>query len=64
MEKIRKVFNNANKGYKKTCKFDKIEEKIKSTLIDNISTKEITKILIKTCIDQISINNTHWQLIA
>ena len=64
MGKIRKVFNNANKGYKKQCKFDKIEEKIKSTLIDNISTKEITKILIKTCIDQISINNTHWQLIA
>jgi len=64
MEKLKKTFNNANKWYKKYCKFSDLEDRIKKTLIDNINTKDITKIIVKQCIDNISIKNIHWQIVA
>lgn len=64
IEKVKKVFNRANVWYKSHCKFQDIEEQFKSYMIDGISTSKITELLIKCCIDSISLENTYWQYVA
>jgi len=36
----------------------------KNNLVDNIETKDINKLLIKSCVNLISIENIHWQEVA
>ncbi|HCY21632.1 TPA: hypothetical protein DIC40_07480 [Patescibacteria group bacterium] len=46
------------------CNFDDIKKELEKYLMENIATKDITKLLIKAVINLISIENTHWQLVA
>ncbi len=64
IEKIKKVFDRAAYGYKKDCTFDTFIEAFKKNIVPDIKTSDINKLLIKTCIDLVSVNNTGWQHIA
>ncbi len=64
IEKIEKVYDLVSKWFKKTCKFEDLVESLKEHVIDWIETKEITKLLIKSALNLISVENTHWQNIA
>jgi hypothetical protein len=37
---------------------------MKKYIVDEITTKDITKMMIKSAIDLISIENIHWQSVA
>lgn len=63
-EKIEKTFQRAAKGFETTCAFDEVKNELEKYLMENISTKDITKLLIKAAINLISIQNIHRQTIA
>ena len=63
-EKIKKTFARASVGYEEKCSFDQVQKELEKYLMDDIATKDITHLLIKTCINLISLENTHRQLIA
>jgi hypothetical protein len=63
-EKIKKTFTRASTGYEETCTFEQVQKELEKYLMDDISTKDITNLLIKTCINLISLGNTNRQLIA
>ncbi len=64
INKLKKVFKIAAKGLEKECKFEKVFENFKLTLVDKIKTKDIARNFLKCVIDQISVNNVNWQLVA
>ena len=51
-------------GYEKTCTYEQLMETLKTNITDKISTKDITELLTKVCIDLISVENIDWQVIA
>lgn len=63
-EKIEKTFQRAAIGFEKSCTFDEVKKELEKYLMESISTKDITKLLIKAVINLISIQNTHRQTIA
>lgn len=64
MNKVRNTFDRIVNWHKADCPFDKFEEMLKKYIIDEIQTKDITKMMIKSAIDLISIENIHWQSVA
>jgi ribonucleoside-diphosphate reductase alpha chain len=63
-EKIRSVFKIAVTGYEESCTFDALMEAFKKNLVEDIKTSDIMKLLTKTCIDLVSMENIHWEHIA
>lgn len=63
-EKIEKTFKRATIGLEEKCLFQEVKTELEKYLMENISTKDITKLLIKAAINLISVENTHWQKIA
>ena len=53
--KIKKVFDRAAVGYEKQCSFNDFIEAFKKNIVEDIKTSDIHKLLIKTCIDLISV---------
>ncbi len=64
VNKIKKVLDRATVGYKKQCTFKVFMEAFKKNIVQDIKTKDINKLMIKTCIDLVSVENTHWQHVA
>lgn len=64
IEKIRTVFTRAAKGYENQCSFDALMEAFKKNIVEDIKTSDINKLLVKTCIDLVSMENIAWQEIA
>ncbi len=62
--KIKAVFDRAAYGYKKHCTFKQFIEAFKKNIVDDIKTSDISKLLVKTCIDLVTVDNIHWQHIA
>ena len=62
--KIKKVFHRAAIGYEKQCSFNDFIEAFKKNIVEDIKTADIHKLLIKTCIDLISVENIFWSNIA
>jgi len=58
------VFNRAVVGYEDRCTFDDLIAAFKKNLVDEIKTSDINKLLVKTCIDLVTVENTAWQNIA
>ena len=46
------------------CKFEDLEESFKKYVVDEMKTSDITKMMIKSSIDLITVENTSWQFIA
>lgn len=63
-DKVRAVFARAVKGYEEKCSFDDLMEAFKKNIVDEIKTSDINKLLVKTCIDLVSVENIAWEHIA
>jgi ribonucleoside-diphosphate reductase alpha chain len=63
-KKIKVVFDRAAKGYEKECPFEQMLEAFKKNIVDDIKTSDINKLLVKTCIDLVSVENIAWQNVA
>lgn len=64
MKKLRAVFDRASKGVEEECQFADLMESFKKNLVDDIKTSDIEKLLVKTCVDLVTVENIHWQNIA
>ncbi len=64
ISKIQAVFNRAAVGYEQYCTFDALLEAFKKNIVDEIKTSDISKLLVKTCIDLVTVENIHWQNVA
>lgn len=62
--KIRAVFERAAKGYADSCRFEDLIEAFKKNIVEDIRTADIGKLLVKTCIDLVSVENISWQYVA
>jgi len=63
IKKIKKVFDLVSKDVPE-CSFEEFEKEFKKYLIDNITTEQISKLLIKSAVDKVAIDNISWQKIA
>lgn len=64
VNKLRAVFNRAVVGYEDRCTFDDLITAFKKNLVDEINTSDINKLLVKTCIDLVTVENIAWQTVA
>jgi ribonucleoside-diphosphate reductase alpha chain len=64
VQKLRTVFDRAAKGYEEECGFEDLMDSFKKNLVDDIKTSDIEKLLVKTCIDLVTVENIAWQNIA
>ncbi|XLQ20682.1 MAG: ribonucleoside-diphosphate reductase subunit alpha [Candidatus Moraniibacteriota bacterium] len=62
--KIKKVLDRATIGYKRQCTFKVFTQAFKKNIVEDIKTSDINKLMIKTCIDLVSVENIHWQHVA
>jgi ribonucleoside-diphosphate reductase alpha chain len=63
-EKIRVVFAIAVKGHEDRCTFEALMEAFKKNLVEDIRTSDIMKLLTKTCIDLVTVENIGWEHVA
>lgn len=64
INKIKLTFKRVSRGYELSCPFEDFWGMFEKYLIENIETRDITKMMIKSAIDLISTENTDWQYIA
>lgn len=64
VNKLKAVFDRASKGYEEECRFDELMDSFKKNLVDDIKTSDIEKLLVKTCVDLVTVENINWQNIA
>ena len=62
--KIEALFTRAVVGYEQACSFAELLETFKKNLVNEIKTSDINKLLIKACIDLVSVENIFWQEVA
>lgn len=61
--KVERLFKIAAFDYP-LCTFDTFIEVFQKNIVQDITTKDITKMMVKTCIDLVSIDNIDWEHIA
>ncbi len=64
LKKIKKVFDRSAQDYVDVCRFEDFVEAFKRNLVEGIKTSDINKLMVKTCVDLVTINNTQWQHVA
>ncbi len=64
LKKIEVVFRRAALGYEKECSFEDLIEAFKKNIVNEIKTSDLSKLLVKTCIDLVTVENIFWQNIA
>lgn len=64
IEKIRKTYKIVSYWLARKCRFEEISDSLKKYIVEWMKTNDITKMLIKSAIDLISVDNTSWQFIA
>ena len=64
VDKIKAVFDRAAKGHEDKCTFEALMEAFKKNLVEEIKTSDINKLLTKTCIDLVSVENIAWEQVA
>lgn len=64
LKKIRAVFERAVAGYEQVCRFEDLIEAFKKNIVNEIRTADINKLLVKTCIDLVTVENISWQNVA
>jgi ribonucleoside-diphosphate reductase alpha chain len=63
-KKIENMYDHIAKELAEVCPFSEIQSNLEKYIINEIHTKDIMKLLIKTVINLISIENTKWEYIA
>ncbi len=64
IKKLRIVFDRAAKGYEEECRFEDLMDSFKKNLVDDIKTSDIETLIVKTCIDLVTVENISWQNVA
>lgn len=64
IEKVKNTYKRVSFWLARICKFEELESSLNKYLVDGIKTKDILKMIIKSAIDLITIENTSWQYIA
>ena len=64
IEKIKNTYKRVSFGLARACKFEELQESLTKYIIDGIKTSDILKMMIKSSIDLITVENTSWQFIA
>ncbi len=64
IDKIKKVFDRCVNGYKEDCSFTDFVEAFKKNIVEDIKTSDINRLIVKTCIDLVTMENIKWQHIA
>ncbi len=64
IEKVKETYKKVNYKLARKCKFEKLEESLKKYIVEWMKTSDITKMMIKSAIDLINVENTNWQFIA
>lgn len=64
INKIKKVFDRATVGYRRECRFGDFVAAFKKNIVEHVKTSDINRLIVKTCIDLVSVENTHWQHVA
>lgn len=64
VNKLRKIFDKCAVGFESACRFEDLMEVFKKNLVEDIRTHDINKLLIKACIDLVSVENISWQNVA
>ena len=63
-EKLEKMFEMAVKDYAEKCSFDELMEAFKKNIVEDMKTSDIAKLLVKTCIDLVTVENIAWEHVA
>lgn len=64
IEKIKETYKRVSYGLARTCKFEELEDSLRKYIVEDMKTSDIVKMMIKSAIDLISVENVSWQLIA
>jgi ribonucleoside-diphosphate reductase alpha chain len=64
IEKVKDTYKRVSFGLARTCKFEEMSESLKKYIVDDMKTSDILKMMIKSAVDLIAIENTSWQFIA
>jgi transcriptional regulator NrdR family protein len=64
IEKVRNTYKKVSYKLARKCSFEKLSESLKKYIVEDMKTSDITKMMIKSAIDLISVENTSWQFIA
>ena len=64
IEKIKNTYKRVSYKLARKCRFEDLEDSLKKYIVEWIKTSDITKTIIKSCIDLITVENTSWQDIA
>jgi len=62
--KVKDTYKRVSYKLARKCKFEILEESLKKYIVEGMKTSDITKMMIKSAIDLISVENTAWQFIA
>lgn len=63
-KKIENTYDFIAKELAEACPFSEIQSNLEKYIVNDIATKDILKLLVKTAINLISIENTKWEYIA
>lgn len=64
MEKVKKTYKIVSYWLARKCRFEEISDSLRKYIVEWMKTSDITKMLIKSAIDLITVENTSWQFIA
>ena len=64
ISKVKETYKKVSYKLARKCKFDVLEDSLKKYIVEGMKTSDITKMMIKSAIDLISVENTSWQFIA
>ncbi len=64
IEKVKKTYKIVSYWLARKCRFEEIADSLRKYIVEWMKTSDITKMLIKSAIDLITVENTSWQFIA
>ena len=64
IEKIRDTYKRVSYKLARKCRFEEFEESLRKYIVEWIKTSDINKMMIKSAIDLVSVQNTSWEFIA
>lgn len=63
-EKIKNTYKRVSFWLARKCRFEDLEDSLRKYIVEWIKTSDITKMMIKSSIDLVSLENISWQFIA
>ncbi|MDQ7009986.1 MAG: ribonucleoside-diphosphate reductase subunit alpha [Candidatus Gracilibacteria bacterium] len=64
MLKVKETYKRVSYKLARKCSFEVLEDSLKKYIVEGMKTSDITKMMIKSAIDLISVENISWQFIA